>query len=277
MSRLADQVAIVTGGAQGIGGATSRRLAEEGAKVLVADIDMETAAANVETIRSAGNTAEAFYADVGVHEDIRAMVSKAVDLWGRLDILINNAYEPDSARYGSAVEVSEEQWDRGMAVLLKSIFLGAKYAVPEMQKAGGGSIVNVSSEHGVVVAPGALVYDAGKFAVIGVTRQMATDFGPMGIRVNVICPGNIITERKEARWKDNPSAYRFFDNQYPLRRTGRPVDIANAMAFLCSDEASFITGATLMVDGGLTIQHQENFGIRQGHYLQEHPETQLPD
>ena len=276
MNRLADQVAIVTGGAQGIGGATSRRLAEEGAKVLIADIDMETAAANVETIRSAGNTAEAVYADVGIHDDIRAMIDKAVDLWGRLDILINNAYERASAISGSALDVSEDQWDWGMAVLLKSIFLGVKYAVPEMQKVGGGSIVNVSSEHGVVVAPGALVYDAGKSAVIGVTRQMATDFGPMGIRVNVICPGNIITERKKLRWKDNPSAYRFFDNQYPLRRTGRPVDIANAMAFLCSDEAAFITGATLMVDGGLTIQHQENFGIRQGHYLQEHPETELP-
>ena len=138
MNKLADQVAIVTGGAQGIGGATSRRLAEEGAKVLIADIDMETAATNVETIRSAGNTAEAVYADVGIHDDIRAMIDKAVDLWGRLDILINNAYERDSALSGSALEVSEEQWDRGMAVLLKSVFLGAKYAVPEMQKVGGG-------------------------------------------------------------------------------------------------------------------------------------------
>jgi NAD(P)-dependent dehydrogenase (short-subunit alcohol dehydrogenase family) len=276
MNRLAGQVAIVTGGAQGIGGATSRRLAEEGAKVLIADINMEAAAANVNTISSAGNTAEAFYADVGNHQDIRAMVGKAVDLWGRLDILVNNAYEPDSSRSGSALEISEEQWDRGMAVLVKAVFLGAKYAVPEMQKVGAGSIVNLSSEHGVVMAPRALVYDAGKSAVIGVTRQMATDFGPMGIRVNAVCPGYTITERQAARWKDNPSALQYYANQYPLRRTGRPIDIANAITFLCSEEASFITGVALMVDGGLTVQHQENLGIRQGHYLQDHPETRLP-
>ena len=277
MNRLVDQVAIVTGGAQGIGGATSRRLAEEGAKVLIADIDMDAAATNVDEIRSSGNTAEAFYADVGKHDDIRAMVAKAVELWGRLDILINNAYSPDSSRSGSALEVTEEQWDMGMAVLVKSIFLGAKYAVPEMQKVGGGNIVSVSSEHGVVMAPRSLVYDAGKSAVIGVTRQMATDFGPMGIRVNAVCPGYTITERHAARYVENPSALRYYENQYPLRRTGRPVDIANAMVFLCSDEASFITGIALMVDGGLTIQHQERLGIRQGHYMVEHPETRLPD
>ena len=276
MKRLANQVAIVTGGAQGIGGATSRRLAVEGAKVLIADIDMEAAATNVETIASAGNTAEAFYADVGNHQDIKAMVGKAVDLWGRLDILVNNAFEPDSSRSGSALEVTEEQWDRGMAVLLKAVFLGVKYAVPEMQKVGAGSIVNLSSEHGVVMAPRTLVYDAGKSGVIGITRQMATDFGPMGIRVNAVCPGYTITERQAARWKDNPSALQYYANQYPLRRTGRPIDIANAIVFLCSAEASFITGIALMVDGGLTVQHQENFRIRQGHYLQEHPETQLP-
>ena len=277
MNRMVDRVAIVTGGAQGIGGAASRRLAEEGAKVLIADIDMDAAETNVTNIRSSGNMAEAFYADVGKHDDIRAMVGKAVDLWGRLDILINNAYSPGSSRGGSALDVTEEEWDMGMAVLVKSIFLGAKYAVPEMQKVGGGNIVNVSSEHGVMMAPRSLVYDAGKSAVIGVTRQMATDFGPMGIRVNAVCPGYTITERQMAQFEENPSALRFYDNQYPLRRTGRPIDIANAMVFLCSDEASFITGVALMVDGGLTVQHQERFGIRQGHYLAEHPETRLPD
>ena len=276
MNRLADRVAIVTGGAWGIGGATARRLAEEGAKVLIADIDMEAAANNVKTISSAGNTAEAFYADVGNHADIKAMVGKAVDLWGRLDILVNNAYELESSPSGSALDITEEQWDRGMDVLIKAVFLGAKYAVPEMQKVGAGSIVNLSSEHGVVQEPRALVYDAGKSAVIGVTRQMATDFGPTGIRVNAVCPGYTITERQAAKWKDNPSALEYYANQYPLRRTGRPIDIANAINFLCTDEASFITGVALMVDGGLTVQHQENFGIRQGHYLQEHPDTQLP-
>ena len=275
MKRMIDRVAIVTGGAQGIGGATSRRLAEEGAKVLIADVDTAAAESNVATIRSAGNVAEALRTDVGKHDDIRAMVSKAIDLWGRLDILINNARTVQTD--GSAVDVSEELWDSGMAVLLKSIFLGAKYAVPEMQKVGGGNIVNVSSEHGVVMAPGRLVYDASKSAVIGITRQMATEFGPTGIRVNAICPGYTITERHAARWKDNPDVLRYYENQYPLRRTGRPIDMANAMVFLCSDEASFITGVALMVDGGLTVQHQQNLGIRQAHFLQDNPEIRLPD
>ena len=277
MQRLVNQVAIVTGGAQGIGGATSRRLAEEGAKVLVADINLDAARANVETIHAADNTAEAFQADVGSHDHIKAMVGKAVDLWGRLDILVNNAYSAASLAQGSAVETSEETWDRHMAVLTKSIFLGAKYAVPEMQKVEGGSIVNISSVHGMLTAPGRLVYEAGKSAAIGMTRQMATDFGPIGIRVNAVCPGHMVTEALQAAmWDDNPSGLRLFQDQYPLRRVGRPVDIANAIVFLCSDEASFITGHSLVVDGGLTVQLQEDFGVRQAHYMQEHPETQLP-
>ena len=277
MQRLRDQVAIVTGGALGIGGATSSRLAQEGAKVLVADINTDAAETSVEAIRASGDTAEAFHVDVGSHQDVKAMVLRAVELWGRLDILVNNAYSAASLAQGSAVETSEETWDRHMAVLTKSIFLGAKYAAPEMQKVEGGSIVNISSVHGMLMAPGRLVYEAGKSAAIGMTRQMATDFGPVGIRVNAICPGHMVTEALQAAmWDDNPSGLRFFHDQYPLRRVGRPVDIANAVVFLCSDEASFITGHALVVDGGLTVQLQEDFGVRQAHYLREHPDTQLP-
>jgi NAD(P)-dependent dehydrogenase (short-subunit alcohol dehydrogenase family) len=278
MQRLLGQVAIVTGGAQGIGGATARRLAEEGANVLIADVDVKTARANVQKIKAAGGKAEAIHADVGKHEDIKAMVQKAVGLWGRLDILVNNAYNVvDEGSRGSALEVTEEGWDSGMAVLVKAMFLGAKYAVPEMRKVGRGSIVNLSSVHGLLMAEGSLVYEAGKSAVIGVTKQMACDFGPMGIRVNAICPGHIVTERIQARmWDNNPAGLRFFEDQYPLRRCGRPVDIANAIVFLCSDEASFITGHALVVDGGLSIQLQENLGVRQARYIREHPETQMP-
>ena len=277
MGRLDGQVAVVTGGAQGIGGAASRRLAEEGAKVLIADIDERTAQVNVETIRRAGGTAESLRADLGRHEDIRAMIERASYLWGRLDILVNNAYSPThGGGQRGALEVSEEEWDTGMGLLVKPIFLGVKYAVPEMRKIGAGSIVNIASVHGMLMAPGKLVYEAGKSAVIGVTRQMATDFGPMGIRVNAICPGHIATERIQAAAKDNPSGARFLENQYPLRKVGRPVDVANAIVFLCSDEASFITGHALVVDGGLTVQIQEDFGVRQAHYMQEHPDTRLP-
>jgi len=278
MQRLAGQVAIVTGGAQGIGGATARRLAEEGASVLLADIDLETAEKNAQAIRAAGGTVATLRADVGKHEDIRAMVDEAERRWGKLSILVNNAYNPIGGDDGgSAVEVSEEAWDRCLAVLMKSIFLGAKYAVPAMQRSGGGSIVNISSVHGLLQAPGSLIYEAGKSAVIGMTRQMAIDFGPLGIRVNAICPGHIVTERIQASmWDNNPEGLRFFEEQYPVRRCGRPDDIANAVVFLCSNEASFVTGHALVVDGGLSIQLQENLAVHLAHYIQEHPTTRLP-
>lgn len=276
MQRLLEQVAIVTGGAQGIGGSTARRLAEEGAKVLIADIDLKKAKVNVEGIRAQGNKAEALQVDVSKQAEIEAMVASAVARWGRLDILVNNAYNVLTASRGGAVEVTEEDWDQDMAVLMKSVFLGAKHAVPEMRKVGAGNIVNVSSVHGLLMAPGFLTYEVGKAAVIGATRQMATEFGPDGIRVNAVLPGHMVTERLQEMWDENPSGLRFFADQYPLRKVGRPVDIANAIVFLCSEEASFITGHSLVVDGGHSVQLQENFGVRQGHYLKEHPETELP-
>ncbi|MDP3063209.1 MAG: SDR family oxidoreductase [Chloroflexota bacterium] len=277
MQRLSGQVAIVTGGATGIGGATARRLAEEGARVLIADVDMEMARANAQHISKAGGEAEAFRADVGVHQDIAAMVRKAVDIWGRLDILVNNAFGLFAGGDGSALEVTEEGWDKGMAVLVKAHYLAAKYAVPEMRKQGKGSIVNISSVHGLLMAEKALVYETGKAAVIGLTHQMACDFGPDGIRVNVICPGHMVTERIQAlMWDVNPEGRKLFADQYPLRRCGKPEEIASAVAFLCSDEASFITGHSLVVDGGLSIQLQENISVRQARYAREHPEARLP-
>ncbi len=277
MQRLAGQVAIVTGGALGIGGATARRLAAEGAHVLIADIDTDAAHENVHRITAEGGSAAAFTADVGRHADICAMVAHARERWHRLDILVSNAYSPLQARAGGAVETSVEAWDEGMAVLAKAIFLAAKYAVPEMAKAGGGSIVNISSVHGLLMAPQFLVYEAGKAAVIAMTRQMAIDYGPLGIRVNAICPGHIVTERiQSALWDRNPTGRAFFAEQYPLRRVGRPEDIANAVAFLCSAEAAFITGHALVVDGGLSVQLQENLAVRLAHYVRDHPELQLP-
>src|SRR5688500_2641420 len=161
MERLAGQVAIVTGGGTGIGGATARLLAEEGAKVLIADINLQLANENVDRIKSAGGTAEVVEADTGSHADIKAMVERAVDLWGSLQIRVNNAYSPSGAAgAGGATEISEEAWDRGMAVLVKSMYLGAKYAVPHMRQAGGGSIINISSVHGLLTAPKSLIYEA---------------------------------------------------------------------------------------------------------------------
>ena len=276
MNTLENQAAIVTGGAMGIGGAISRNLAASGAKVLIADIALEAAEANARTIRERGGTALAVEADVSAASGIKSMIERAVEEWGRLDILVNNAFSPISGGNQSVLDTTEEQWDSGMALLVKAIFLGAKYAVPHIAQQGKGSIVNISSVHGMLTAPGSLVYEAGKSAVIGVTRQMATEFGPMGIRVNAICPGHIVTERVQSQWDANPSGLEFFKDQYPLRKVGEPDDIANAVGFLCSDAASFITGHTLVVDGGLTIQLQENFGVRQARFIQENPDTVLP-
>ncbi len=276
--RLDGKVAIVTGGATGIGGGTVLRLAAEGARVLIADVSEETANQRAGMVRDQGGTAEVFRADMTQHDDIRAMVQAAVQKFGRLDILVNNAYGPTGpGGQGSAVEVTEDGWDRTMGLLVKSMFLTTKYAIPELRKAGGGAIVNISSVHGLLTAPGKLLYETGKGAVISLTRQLAVEYGPDNIRVNAICPGHIVTERiAERTWKENQSGLRFFEAQYPLRRTGRPVDIANAIVFLVSEEASFITGHALAVDGGLTLQLQEDFAVNMVKYAREHPDLQLP-
>jgi NAD(P)-dependent dehydrogenase (short-subunit alcohol dehydrogenase family) len=276
MGRLDGQVAIVTGGAQGIGGATARKLAAEGARVLIADIDESAMAENAERIRAAGGIVATIVADVSNAAQNQRMVETAVERWGAVHILVNNAFAGGRELHGSAVEVSEEHWNKGLAILMGAIFLGVKHTVPVMQQSGGGAIVNLSSVHGLLMAPRRIVYEAGKSAVIGMTRQMAVDFGPLGIRVNAICPGHIVTERTTPQWEAHPDGLRYFEQQYPVRRTGVPEDIANAICFLCSEEASFITGQALAVDGGLTIQLQEDLAVNVAHYLREHPDAWLP-
>lgn len=146
-----------------------------------------------------------------------------------------------------------------------------------MQKQGGGAIVSISSVHGLLVAPGKMAYEVNKAGVIALTRQMATDLGPLAIRVNAICPGHIVTERMQQNFWDHHQSLRpFFEAQYPIRRTGTPDDIADAVRFLCSEEASFITGVALPVDGGLTIQFQEDLGLSLARLVRAHPEIELP-
>ena len=277
MYNLSGQVAVVTGGASGIGGATARRLAADGAQVLIADIDEAAAQENAARITEAGGEANVMVADMGKSADIVAMIEGVIECWGRLDILVNNAYSPTAAHDTDIPDTTEEAWDSGLAVMAKALFLATKYAIPHMERNGGGNIVNISSVHGLLQSPGFLVYEASKSAVIGMTRQMAAELGPRGIRVNAICPGHIVTENiQKHMWQENPSGYAFFEEQYPLRRCGKPEEIASAIAFLCSREASFITGHALVVDGGLSLQLQENLGVRLAHYIQENPETDLP-
>ena len=271
---LNDKIAIVTGGAVGIGGAIARRLAADGAKVLITDIMEEKAAENVARIQGSGGTASAYEVDISQPEQIRPMIEHAVELWGGLHILVNNAWgtlEPD----GTALTLTETAFDRALSASQKAVFLSAKHGVPHIEASGGGSIVNISSVHGQMVAPSSLAYEMTKAAIIAMSRQMALDFGPIGVRVNCICPGHIVTERQAERWERNPSLLRFFDEHYPLRHTGVPDDIANAVRFLCSDEAGFITGHTMVVDGGMTIQLQENLVLNTARYFRDNPEIDL--
>lgn len=242
--------------------------------MLIADIAAEAAAENAENIGKAGATAETLTVDVGTNDGVRDMVRRAVSLWGRLDILVNNAYS--GGIRGDAIELPEETWDRAMDIGLKSMYRAAKYVVPEMRKVGGGSMVNISSVHGLLVSPKTLVYETLKAGVIQLTRQFAAEYGPDGIRVNAICPGHIVTERVQRQWTEHPDGLRFFEQHYPLRRTGVPDDIANAISFLCSDQASFITGVALPVDGGMSILLQENLAVHAAHYIKAHPDTWLP-
>tara|TARA_B100000686_G_scaffold55835_4_gene60176 strand:- start:1427 stop:2269 length:843 start_codon:yes stop_codon:yes gene_type:complete len=277
MIRLDGKVAIVTGGAQGVGGGITRCLARSGAKVLIADIDVETAGNMAKQLNESGYETVSLRVDVTSFADLKQMVEVAMSEWGRLDILVNNAYNSSEAQKGGVLEVSEEQWQKDINSLVTSVYAGSKYAIPAISETGGGSIINISSVHGLLVARKALTYETGKSAVIALTKQMAVDYGGIGIRANAICPGHIVTERiQESTWKDNQSGLEFFEDQYPVKRTGTPEDIGNAAVFLSSDMASFITGHALPVDGGLTIQLQENFGVQQAHYVMDNPGTKMP-
>lgn len=261
------KVTIVTGGALGIGGGISRKFSEKGSKIVIADIDLDSSLENSEKIKNLGGECEVIKTDVSKSSDIKNMVDFTLEKYGRIDNLIQNAFSTgnNTSFGGSALEVEEKSWDQGIAMLQKAIYLGAKYAGEELIKSKG-NIINISSVHGLLMSKGALIYEAGKSAVIGMTKQMACDFSPLGVRVNAICPGHIVTEKMEVRWKETPSGLKFFEEQYPVRRTGVPEDIANGVAFLCSDEASFITGHSLVIDGGLSIQLQEDFGVDQAKY-----------
>lgn len=248
---LSDKVAIVTGAAHGIGRATALRLAQEGASVIVADIQDELGAATVQTTQDAGGSARYVHADVGRHEQIRAMVQDAVDTYGRLDILVNNAYW---TKAGSVMELEEEDWDRAMAVMLKAIYLAGKYAFPQMEKVGGGAIVNIASVHGSAAWPNNAAYETAKAGVINLTRQMAIDGGPLGIRVNAVSPGLILTQDHYS----SEDRLEWTRRIYPLGRGGQPEEMASVINFLVSEEASFITGHNLVADGGLSIQLQDS-------------------
>lgn len=253
---LSGQVAVITGAAQGIGESTARQLARSGARVLIADIKAEQGEVVAGSINAEGGQAKFVTADVSEDSQIQGMIETAVKEFGRLDILVNNAH---FEVHGSATEISADDWDRSHAVLLRALFLGTKYAVPHMRSVGGGSIINISSVLGRQPPQRYITYTTAKAAVVQMTRQIALDYGPDGIRANTITPGAIHKRPGDA---GGPERQSVAARVTPVRRTGIPRDIAAAICFLVSDHASFITGADLVIDGGLTIPFFSEFQKR---------------
>lgn len=252
--RLEGKVAIITGAGSGIGRGTANLFAREGARVVVAEINPETGQRTVDEIRAAGGSALLVPTDVHEEADCQRMVVEAVREYGRLDILMNNAYYN---KRGTVVELERDEWDRSLNVMVRAIYLGCKYAVPEMIKAGGGSIINIASVHGLLAAADGAAYEASKSAVINLSRQIAVDFGPQGVRCNAICPGLIINERSAARFAD-PAVMAKAAAVYPVRHVGQPIDIAYGAVYLAADESRFVTGTALVIDGGLTCWLQDS-------------------
>jgi NAD(P)-dependent dehydrogenase (short-subunit alcohol dehydrogenase family) len=250
MNALQDKVAIITGAASGIGRATALLFAREGAAVVAVDIDEAGGQAVADAIAAEGGQALFVKADVTRAEDCRRVVQRAQDAFHGLHILFNNA---GIIRRADVVETTEEEWDRVMAVNVKSIFLMCKYAVPVMAAGGGGSIINTGSGWGLKGGPRAISYCASKGAVVNMTRALAIDHGPQHIRVNSVCPGDIDTPmlRNEARQLgQSESDFLAEAADRPLRRFGSPEEIAQAVLYLASDASSYVAGTTLVVDGG---------------------------
>ncbi|WP_295034441.1 SDR family NAD(P)-dependent oxidoreductase [uncultured Microbacterium sp.] len=240
----------VTGGAGGNGRATSLAFAAEGAKVAVVDLNAEAAEAVAEEIRAAGGTALAIGADVSSEADIERVVAAVVDGFGGVDVVFNNA---GIIRRTTAVETTVEEWDRVFGVNVRAIFLMCKHVVPVMAANGGGSIVNTGSGWGLKGGGQAISYCASKGAVVNMTRALAIDHGPQGIRVNSVNPGDVDTGmlRDEARQLGQDQAGFLAEAaERPLNRMGQPSEIAAAVVWLASDESSYVTGSALVVDGG---------------------------
>lgn len=246
---LKGKVAIVTGAASGIGRATAKMFAQSGARVAVADYDATGGQETVGMIKGDGGDATFIKTDVSKAEDVRSMVSQTVGTYGQLDIIFNNAGVGETAK---ATEASSEHWEKVLSVNLRGVFLGCKYAIPEMIKVGGGSIVNNGSILAEVGFSEATAYSASKHGVVGLTQTIAIDYASQGIRANVVCPGFIRTPMVTRNIGEQEAEQ--IAALHPLGRMGEPEEVAEAVLFLASDRASFITGTCLFVDGGYTAR-----------------------
>jgi NAD(P)-dependent dehydrogenase (short-subunit alcohol dehydrogenase family) len=249
--RLEERVAVVTGGASGLGRAIALRFADEGARVVVGDVRRDPSEGGEETGSLLGERGVFLDADASRWDDVDSLVSTAVERYGRLDVMVCNA--GIAGRWSKGLlETTETDWDTIMAVNLRGVFLGTKRAVAEMvaQEPIGevrGRVVIISSQHGMVGPPGHVAYAASKGGVVNFVHQVAVDFGPRGVLVNAVAPGKILTGNPEGM---RPELLEYSRSRTPFHRLGRPTDVAAAALFLASDDAGYVSGTNLLVDGG---------------------------
>jgi NAD(P)-dependent dehydrogenase (short-subunit alcohol dehydrogenase family) len=254
MGRLDDKVAVITGAGRSIGLAGAAAFAREGAKVVIAEIDEELGRSAQAAIRESGGQANFIRTDCSDPDDVKALMDQTGRLHGALHVLYNNAaiFLPDED--GPVTELAEDTWERVLRTNLGSVFLCSKYAIPLIIASGGGSVINTGSSASVIGIPGCDAYTATKGATVSMTRSMAVEYGPQGVRVNCICPAGIETEMVKASSLDDPDFDAdFFFSRAPLGRLGTPDEIANLAVFLACDESSYLNGTIVRADGGITI------------------------
>ena len=252
MKSFQNKVALITGGSSGIGRATALVFAREGAKVIVASRREDESQETVLLVRKAGSEGLFVKTDVSKEADVKTMVEKTIKAYGRLDFAFNNAGIEQLPT--PLAEQTEETFHQITNINVKGVWLSMKYEIPQMLKNGGGAIVNMSSVAGLIGFPGVPLYVASKHAVLGLTKSAALEYAKSGIRINAVCPGAIETEMYERLVKENEQVRHQVMAMHPIGRSGRPEEVANAVVWLCSDAASFITGQSLALDGGFTAQ-----------------------